>query len=80
KNLQEKTVCGYSTQFQPYFEENGRITLINTSNDKENTCHGIRIITMKQFFIEYLNWTIDNGEPTLEDWLTFPSQHLLTIA
>ncbi|CAM4963656.1 unnamed protein product [Rotaria socialis] len=80
KNLRKKTVCGYSTQFQPYLEENGRITLINTSNDQENTCHGIRIITMKQFFIEYLNWAIDNGEPTLEDWLTFPSQHLLTIA
>ncbi|CAF3605514.1 unnamed protein product [Rotaria sp. Silwood1] len=79
KNLREKTICGYSTQFKKYIEEDGQITLINVSNDQENTCHGIRIMTMKQFFIEYLNWTIHNGEPTFEDWLTFPSQHLLTI-
>lgn len=79
KNLQGKLICGYSTQFQPYHEEDGQVVLVNVPNDQENTCHGIRIGTMKNFFIEYLNWTIDNGEPTLQDWLTFPSQHLLTI-
>ncbi|CAF1077364.1 unnamed protein product [Rotaria sordida] len=79
KNLQDKTICGYSTQFQTYIEEDGHKTLINVSNNQENTSHGIYIITMKQFFIEYLNWTINNSEPTFQDWLTFPSQHLLTI-
>jgi hypothetical protein len=80
KNLREKTIYGYSTQFQRYTEADGQITLINVPNSQENTSHGIRIMTMKQFFLEYLNWTIDHGEPTFQDWLTFPSQHLLTIA
>lgn len=79
KNLRDKTICGYSTQFQPFIEENGQITLLNISNNQENTCHGIRIMTVKQFFIEYLNWTIENDQSTYQDWLTFPSQHLLTI-
>ncbi|UJR13763.1 hypothetical protein I4U23_000773 [Adineta vaga] len=80
KHLQGKSICGYSTQFQRFNEQDGRITLINTSNDQENTSHGIHIMTMKQFFINYLNWQINIDEPTYEDWLTFPSQHLLTIA
>lgn len=80
KHLREKIICGYSTQFQPFIEENGQITLLNVPNNQENTCHGIRIMIMKQFFIEYLNWTIEDGQPTYQDWLTFPSQHLLTIA
>jgi hypothetical protein len=80
KNLREKTICGYSTQFQPYTEQDGQTTLVNISDDQDKSCHGIRIMTIKQFFIEYLNWRIDNGEPTFQDWLTFPSQHLLTIA
>jgi hypothetical protein len=80
KNLREKTICGYSTQFQAYIEQDKQITLINVSNNQDNTCHGIRIMTKQQFFVDYLNWIIDNGEPTFQDWLTFPSQHLLTIA
>jgi hypothetical protein len=81
QHLREKTICGYSTQFQPFQEGDGQIVLINVPNNQENTCHGIRLMTMKQFFIEYLNWSIDqDDEPTFEDWLTFPSQHLLTIA
>jgi hypothetical protein len=79
KNLRDKMICGYSTQFQSFIEENRQITLLNVPNNQENTCHGIRIMTKKQFFIEYLNWRIDNGELTFQDWLTFPSQHLLTI-
>ncbi|CAF0994880.1 unnamed protein product [Adineta steineri] len=80
QNLRDKTICGYSTQFQAFNEQDKQITLINVSNNQDNTCHGLRIMTMKQFFIDYLNWIIDSGEPTYQDWLTFPSQHLLTIA
>ena len=79
QHLRGKTVCGYSTQFERFGEADGQITLVNVPNTQENTCHGIRLMTTKQFFIDYLNWTIDQGEPTFEDWLTFPSQHLLTI-
>ncbi|CAF1221936.1 unnamed protein product [Adineta ricciae] len=79
KHLRGKLICGYSTQFQRFTEQDGATTLINTPDDDESTCHGIRIMTMKQFFVSYLDWQIGTGEPTLEDWLTFPSQHLLTI-
>jgi hypothetical protein len=37
-------------------------------------------MSVKQFFLNYLNWSTDTGEPSLHDWLTFPSQHLSTIA
>lgn len=80
QHLREKSICGYSTQFEPFTEEDGQTTLLNVSNSSSTTCHGIRIMPMKQFFIEYLNYRIDQIEPTIEDWLTFPSQHLLTIA
>ena len=79
ENLREKTICGYSTQFLAFTEQDEQTTYLNVPNNQEGTCHGIRLMTMKQFFLKYLNWTIDQGEPTFEDWLTFPSQHLLTI-
>lgn len=81
EKLRGKMVSGYSTQFKRYIEPDGRITLINTLSTTEETIHGIRLMTVKDFFLEYLNWSIDGqSEVELEDWLTFPCQHLLTIA
>ena len=80
EQLQEKFICGYSTQFEPFIEDDGQMTLLNVVKPSSTTRHGIRLITMKQFFVDYLNYQIDQIEPTIEDWLTFPSQHLLTIA
>ena len=79
-HLREKTIDGYSTQFQIFQEHDGQQTLINDKH--QGTCHGIRIMTMKQFFYEYLQWSIDDDLHGLTsiDWLTFPSQHLATIA
>lgn len=79
EHLREKFIDGYSTQFEPFVEENGHITLINVSRSSSQTCHAIRLMTLKEFFREYLNYPIEQIEPTIEDWLTFPSQHLLTI-
>ena len=80
EHLREKFICGYSTQFEKFVEENGQITVLNVSKYSSKTCHGIRLMTLGQFFREYLNYPIDQIEPTIEDWLSFPSQHLLTIA
>ena len=81
RHLRGKSVAGYSTQFQPFSEQDGQVTLINVAKEEEGrTCHGVRVMTTKTFFREYLNWSIDQSEPTCQDWLTFPSQHLLTIA
>ena len=83
QHLRGKSVAGYSTQFQPFGEQDGQVTLINVATEKEEagrTCHGVRVMTVKTFFLDYLNWSMGQGEPTWQDWLTFPSQHLLTIA
>lgn len=80
QHLQGRSIAGYSTEFRRFEEFDGHITLINVSPEEKGTCHGIRLMTMQQFFLDYLQWSIDEGnEPTWQDWLTFPIQHLVTI-
>lgn len=81
EHLRNKTIDGYSTQFEIFGEPDGQNVFINVlpNDHQENTSHAIRLMTIKTFFHQYLNWSIDENEPTIEDWLTFPSQHLATI-
>ncbi|CAF0795229.1 unnamed protein product [Didymodactylos carnosus] len=79
------TICGYSMKFYPYIEDSGTTVFVNESTTAVTTVqeerkmkHSIVIKTMRQFFLDYLNWNIDD-DITISDWLTFPSQHLLTI-
>lgn len=79
-HLKGKTVAGYSTEFNVFNEDDGQKTLINVLPGEKGATLGLRLMTMKNFFFDYLQWSIDDeNEPTIVDWLTFPSQHLVTI-
>ena len=38
---QHERVCGYSTQFRPFIEQDQRVAMINVSNHEEGTRHSI---------------------------------------
>lgn len=69
---------GYSVRFKEGLEPDGKLST-SLNHDDATGRHGIRILTLESFSIDYLNWR-PTTILTHADWLTIPSQHLRTIA
>jgi hypothetical protein len=73
------TLHGYSTHFGDHVEPTGQITQVVGESRDGRIRHLVNFTTPARFFQSYLGW--ESTSPlTPADWLTFPSQHLLTIA
>jgi hypothetical protein len=68
-------IYGYPTNFGC----NSDGTTVMQASDSGPVNHQVAISTVKTFFEEYLHFDPAN-EPEVLDWLTFPQQHLRTIA
>ncbi|KPK11525.1 MAG: hypothetical protein AMJ56_06050 [Anaerolineae bacterium SG8_19] len=68
---------GYPTNFsEPVSEDN--ITQLLQSIDQGPINHRVDIFSIRGFFLDYLNFDIEQDIRAV-DWLTFPAQRLLTI-
>lgn len=72
-------VRGYSTHFGVHNEPTGQQTNVPGEIPTGRIRHLVRFSTPRLFFQSYLGWD-GNAPLTPADWLTFPSQHLRTIA
>jgi Domain of unknown function (DUF4037) len=70
-------ICGHSTNFTLYSEEDN--TLLPTEIENGEVNHRVQIFTIREYLSDYLNFDIRQKiEPA--DWLTFPEQKLRTLA
>ena len=68
---------GYSTNFTLPNPDDNNVQLLEDV-DRGPINHRVEIFTIRGFFLDYLNFDIEESiEPA--DWLTFPEQKLLTI-
>ncbi len=70
-----KKVHGYSTHFTDPDQEGSR--LLAETDGPVN--HRVEIVTVPQFFTEYMAYDDPSQEPTVYQWLTWPQQHLLGV-
>lgn len=67
----------YPTSFStPDPNDNGTRRLVQAEDGEVN--HGVEILTVGKFFLDYLEFDIGNSIET-KDWLTFPEQKLRTL-
>jgi hypothetical protein len=68
---------GYSTSFTLPDPADNNVQLL-TDVESGPINHRVELLTIRGFFLDYLNFDIDQSiEPA--DWLTFPEQKLLTV-
>ncbi|MDX1993619.1 MAG: DUF4037 domain-containing protein [bacterium] len=73
------SIHGYSTHFGEHVEPTGQITQVVGESSDGRIRHLVSFTTPARFFRGYLGWEIESPLAPA-DWLTFPAQHLLTIA